>query len=108
MTDERGSWTVDALTIACASPQQRSGLVDLAGTEDACPVQHVLVVDDDPLVTEVVEGYLERAGYAVDVADDGAAALDVAARWGSQSRPHPASTANRNQCGLGGAQAGEL
>ncbi|MFF9011477.1 response regulator transcription factor [Streptomyces sp. NPDC014870] len=43
---------------------------------------HVLVVDDDPTVAEVVAGYLERAGFAVDRADDGPSALTAAAaRW---------------------------
>ncbi|MEU0162058.1 response regulator transcription factor [Streptomyces sp. NPDC006261] len=36
----------------------------------------VLVVDDDPTVAEVVVGYLHRAGYAVERAGDGAAALE--------------------------------
>ncbi|MFC9172692.1 MULTISPECIES: response regulator transcription factor [Streptomyces] len=36
----------------------------------------VLVVDDDPTVAEVVAGYLHRAGYAVDRAGDGPAALE--------------------------------
>lgn len=40
----------------------------------------VLVVDDDPTVSEVVTGYLERAGFTVDRAADGPAALDAAAR----------------------------
>ncbi|WP_405941254.1 response regulator transcription factor [Streptomyces sp. NBC_00207] len=40
----------------------------------------VLVVDDDPTVSEVVAGYLERAGYTVERAADGPAALDAAAR----------------------------
>ncbi|MEV8566346.1 response regulator transcription factor [Streptomyces sp. NPDC051322] len=40
----------------------------------------VLVVDDDPTVSEVVTGYLDRAGYAVDRAADGPAALECAAR----------------------------
>ncbi|WP_327352467.1 response regulator transcription factor [Streptomyces sp. NBC_01304] len=40
---------------------------------------HVLVVDDDPTVAEVVSGYLTRAGYAVDRADEGRSALDRAA-----------------------------
>ncbi|WP_037675086.1 response regulator transcription factor [Streptomyces griseus] len=35
----------------------------------------VLVVDDDPTVAEVVAGYLDRAGYVVDRADDGPTAL---------------------------------
>ncbi|MDI3402242.1 response regulator transcription factor [Streptomyces cavernicola] len=39
----------------------------------------VLVVDDDPTVAEVVAGYLDRAGYAVDRAADGPTALTLAA-----------------------------
>ncbi|MGW0842732.1 response regulator transcription factor [Streptomyces sp. NPDC002787] len=42
----------------------------------------VLVVDDDPTVAEVVTGYLDRAGYAVDRVGDGPAALaHAAAHW---------------------------
>jgi DNA-binding response OmpR family regulator len=42
----------------------------------------VLVVDDDPTVAEVVTAYLERAGFAVDRAGDGEAALEAAGdRW---------------------------
>ncbi|MFF5980496.1 response regulator transcription factor [Streptomyces olindensis] len=43
------------------------------------PFPRVLVVDDDPTVAEIVAGYLERAGYAVDRADDGPTALTRAA-----------------------------
>src|SRR5215217_6497858 len=39
----------------------------------------ILLVDDEPIVTEVVERYLLRDGYAVRVARDGEAAL-LAAR----------------------------
>lgn len=39
----------------------------------------VLVVDDDPTVSEVVAGYLERAGFTVHRAADGPAALEIAA-----------------------------
>jgi DNA-binding response OmpR family regulator len=46
-----------------------------AGTPAAMP-QRVLVVDDDPTVSDVVRRYLERAGYEVDHAADGLAALD--------------------------------
>jgi DNA-binding response OmpR family regulator len=35
----------------------------------------VLVVDDEPMVREVLARYLEREGFAVDVAEDGEAAL---------------------------------
>ncbi|MBQ1090395.1 response regulator transcription factor [Streptomyces sp. B93] len=42
----------------------------------------VLVVDDDPTVAEVVSGYLDRAGYVVDLAVDGPDALARAsAHW---------------------------
>ncbi|MEU2881013.1 response regulator transcription factor [Streptomyces sp. NPDC007070] len=42
-------------------------------------MKRVLVVDDDPTVSEVVSGYLDRAGFAVDVAADGPAAVARAA-----------------------------
>ncbi|WP_426507699.1 response regulator transcription factor [Dactylosporangium sp. McL0621] len=38
--------------------------------------QHVLVVDDDPTVSDVVRRYLERAEFGVRLARDGQAALD--------------------------------
>ncbi|MEU8626120.1 response regulator transcription factor [Streptomyces sp. NPDC048669] len=41
---------------------------------------HVLVVDDDPTVSEVVAGYLTAAGYDVARAADGPAALECFAR----------------------------
>jgi DNA-binding response OmpR family regulator len=47
------------------------------GTAGGAP--RILVVDDDPTVAEVVAGYLDRAGYAVDRADDGPTALTSAA-----------------------------
>lgn len=36
---------------------------------------HILVVDDEPNIREVVELYLRREGYAVEVVGDGSAAL---------------------------------
>ncbi|MFI2781022.1 response regulator transcription factor [Streptomyces sp. ALB3] len=45
------------------------------GYEDGVSHGRVLVVDDDPTVAEVVTGYLERAGYGVERADDGPSAL---------------------------------
>ena len=47
------------------------------------PVSHdaarrILVVDDDPTVSEVVAGYLDRAGYTVDRASDGPGAVAAA------------------------------
>ena len=44
--------------------------------------QRVLVVDDDPTVTEVVERYLLRDGYDVAVARDGEESLCLVREWG--------------------------
>lgn len=41
----------------------------------------VLVVDDEPDIVDVVRAYLEREGYEVQVARDGANALDEMARF---------------------------
>jgi DNA-binding response OmpR family regulator len=45
------------------------------------PRMRVLVVDDEPMVTEVVERYLVRDGFDVSTADDGDAALALAQTW---------------------------
>jgi two-component system response regulator ResD len=39
----------------------------------------ILVVDDEPVITDVVSRYLERAGYSTQVAADGLEALRLAA-----------------------------
>ena len=41
----------------------------------------VLVVDDEPVVTEVVSRYLGREGFQVATADSGEAALSMAREW---------------------------
>lgn len=45
---------------------------------DGAVAQRVLVVDDDPTVSEVVARYLEHADYIVDVVADGRAAVEKA------------------------------
>jgi DNA-binding response OmpR family regulator len=45
---------------------------------DPAGATRVLVVDDDPALAEVVARYLEREGFEVDVAGDGATGLAVA------------------------------
>jgi DNA-binding response OmpR family regulator len=42
--------------------------------------QSILVVDDDPTVSDVVRRYLERAGYEVTLTGDGPGALEAFAR----------------------------
>ena len=50
--------------------------------DDPEQTARILVVDDDPTVAEVVAGYLERAGFAVERAGDGPEALRLAGeRW---------------------------
>jgi DNA-binding response OmpR family regulator len=39
--------------------------------------RHVLVVDDEPIVREILQRYLSREGFVVTTAADGQAALDV-------------------------------
>ncbi|MFJ7587687.1 response regulator transcription factor [Streptomyces sp. NPDC097617] len=51
---------------------------DGPGTGRGGALGTVLVVDDDPTVSEVVAGYLERAGFAVRLAADGPAGLRAA------------------------------
>ncbi len=41
----------------------------------------VLVVDDEPTISEIVSRYLERAGYETQTADDGAEALEAIGRF---------------------------
>ena len=53
----------------------------------------VLVVDDDPVVRELLRRQLEGDGYRVSEAGDGRAALDAPARdraWRHPARPHDA------------------
>ena len=38
----------------------------------------ILVVDDEPKITQLVRDYLERAGFSVSVAHDGKRALSLA------------------------------
>jgi len=41
-------------------------------------MKHILVVDDEPRIAEICRDYLERAGFAVAVAGNGADALAIA------------------------------
>lgn len=38
---------------------------------------HILVVDDEPSIVEIVELYLSRSGYRVTIAEDGQAAINA-------------------------------
>jgi len=41
-------------------------------------MKHILVVDDEPRISEIVRDYLERAGFTVTTAGNGADALSIA------------------------------
>jgi two-component system KDP operon response regulator KdpE len=43
--------------------------------------KRILVVDDDPQITEVLRVSLTTQGYEVRLADDGSTALEVSAQW---------------------------
>jgi DNA-binding response OmpR family regulator len=45
------------------------------------PRYRILVVDDEPMVTEVVERYLARDGFDVATTDDGDKAIALAGSW---------------------------
>ena len=45
------------------------------------PADRILIVEDEPIVAEVVERYMRRDGYDVDVVHDGLAALDAYAAF---------------------------
>lgn len=55
-------------------------LIPVAGPYDA-GMDRVLVVDDEPMVREVVTQYLEREGFAVETALDGDGALEAIRAW---------------------------
>ena len=67
---------------ARCSPRRRSPILGGVTTTSAGigppPTGHVLVIDDDPTVAEVVVGYLTRAGHRVDRAADGHQGLALA------------------------------
>jgi len=50
--------------------------------ESPVPRGRVLLVDDEPMLTEVLERYLKREDFEVATATDGEQALALARRWG--------------------------
>jgi len=55
--------------------------VGLAPEGDRGAVAHILVIDDDRKITDVVRRGLAYQGYRVDVAHGGAEGLELAQRW---------------------------
>src|SRR5262245_53235622 len=67
------------------SARRRPGPAD-RNTSESTPCHHgsvtsrVLVVDDEPIVREVLARYLSRDGFDVDTAEDGEGALEAVDR----------------------------
>ena len=61
-------------------------------TKRTADVKHILVVDDEPRITEITRDYLERAGFRVTTAANGADALAIA-----RSR-RPISSSSTSDC----------
>ena len=76
---------------------------------------HILVVEDEASIAEVVSLYLKRAGYVVHIAPDGKEALAIFQQLGGSGaseaaevralldEPHPASGPNQR---VGSGQSG--
>ncbi len=56
-------------------------MIRAASHSESMPRYRILVVDDEPMVTEVVERYLVRDGFEVSTAADGDKALALAQTW---------------------------
>jgi PAS domain S-box-containing protein len=69
----------------------------------------ILVMDDDPVVLEVVAMLLRSLGHDVDMAEDGAAAVDVYQHALSSAAPHDIVLLDLTvRGGVGGVEAAEL
>lgn len=61
--------------VGIAGRRLRGNFRDVGGRYHPAPMFRVLVIDDNPEVRELLQGILEGAGYAVDLASDGALGL---------------------------------
>ncbi len=61
-----------------AKPEQRARGDDGRRTGSSSPRVQVLVVEDEPVIAGLVESYLEREGFAVEVTPDGESAVALA------------------------------
>ena len=71
---------LDCVTLTSRAAARR-GQATVTDDGDAGPRASVLIVDDALTVRELQRSILERAGYAVELAEDGAAALAALDRW---------------------------
>jgi len=67
-----------ALAFPGETASERGGREPSAEARESAVLGRVLVVDDSPAIRETMSRILSRAGYIVDVAEDGARAWDMA------------------------------
>ena len=72
-TSSRG--TTITLTLPCKTKDDNRVMKDDGVIDESSAIKHVLVVDDEHLVREILEDMVQDAGYKVDSCEDGADAL---------------------------------
>ncbi len=75
---ERETLTARRCRGSAASYDRRMATTDQALQEAP---RRILVVEDDPMLAEVVERYLQREGFSVEVRSDGNSGLERALAW---------------------------
>ena len=69
-----------SVTDYIVKPFDRADLLGRLAGLDKAAAHKVLVVDDDPVISQLFEGAIRQAGYAVEVALDGKDALEKMAK----------------------------
>jgi PAS domain S-box-containing protein len=95
----RGTTCTLSLPIPTTAPSPPPDFTPPAGTADALPPQHILVVDDEPQVRDVVCAFLTNDGHTVSAFADGQEALDQ-----SRVETFDAAVIDRAMPGMSGDQ----
>jgi CheY-like chemotaxis protein len=78
-------------------------------TPGLAPIKRILVMDDEPMVRDITGKMLSRAGYQVDFAGDGTAAIERYKRARESGEPFDAVILDlTNKSGMGGLEAIEI
>lgn len=84
---EAGRGTVFTLLLPAVALSEKSALdPEVSATIPRGSGEHLLVAEDDPAISEILKGTLERSGYRVTLARDGAEAVAISARESASLR----------------------